>query len=54
MSQENEIRGAILQRLSQIPTGGEGQPPPGIVHAEDFSRILQSLGLQFGRFKSVP
>ena len=48
MSQENEIRSAILQRLSQIPTGGEGQPPPGIVHAEDFSRILQSLGLQFG------
>ena len=43
-----EIRQAVLDRLSTVPTGGEGQPPRGIVHSEDFSKILQSLGLQFG------
>ena len=49
MSSEIEIRSEVLRRLRNIPAGGgDGQPPHGIVHAEDFSAILRSLGLEFG------
>jgi hypothetical protein len=47
-NEENAIRLAVFDRLCSMPTGGEGQPPQGIVHAEDFSKVLQSLGLEFG------
>jgi hypothetical protein len=47
--QEKEIRQAVFDALLKIPTGGQGQPPQGIVHAEDFSGILRSLGLEFGQ-----
>ena len=49
MSSELGIRSEVLRRLRQIPAGGgNGQPPVGIAHAEDFSAILRDLGLEFG------